>query len=112
MVTLFTTRHFVLTTLVNAQSEAAAQFLKAKRPDLAEKEQLEVELLSKFLPALLSIPDIDAHISAILDTLPAGTDPRKASGLIFKEFYARVDKSMVDSNQVKERAQALLNARA
>lgn len=69
-----------------------------------------MELLSKFLPLLLSTADIDAHIKAVLDTLPSGTDPRKASGLVFKEFYIRVDKSMVDSNHVKERAQALLNA--
>lgn len=93
------------------QNEAAAQFVEAKRPDLAEIEQQEAELLSKFLPPLLSAADIDVHMKAALDAIPSGTDPLKVSNLLFKEFYSRVDKPLVDSNLVKERAQALLDAR-
>ncbi|KAF9484483.1 GatB/YqeY domain-containing protein [Pholiota conissans] len=102
----------VMRKAIQRRSEAAAQFGKANRPDLAKKEQEEVELLSKFLPPLLSAADIDIHINFILETLPKETDPRKISGLIFKEFYSRVDKSTVDSNLVKERAHTLLTSKS
>ena len=94
-----------------SQTEAAQKFQEASRPDLAEKEQKEVEILSKFLPPLLSSADVDIHVTAILDSLPAGTDLKKSSGLIFKEFYSRVDKSTVDPTLVKERTQSLVNAK-
>ena len=70
-----------------------------------------MDLLSKLLPPLLTTEVIDVHIKAILDALPTSIDSRKASGLVFKEFYSVVDKSMVDSAQVKERVSALLSAR-
>ncbi len=50
-------------------------------------------------------------MKAALNAIPSGADPLKVSGLLFKEFYSRVDKPLVDSNLVKERAQALLDAR-
>lgn len=59
---------------------------------------------------MLSTPDIDAHLKAALAALPAGSDPRKALGLVFKEFYAKVDKNQVDANVLKERAQELMKA--
>ncbi|PPQ64998.1 hypothetical protein CVT26_015707 [Gymnopilus dilepis] len=96
---------------IQRRAEAAQKFQEASRPDLAEKEQKEVEILSKFLPPLLSSADIDTHVTAILDSLPAGTDLKKSSGLIFKEFYSRVDKSTVDPTLVKERTQSLVNAK-
>lgn len=92
------------------QTEAALKFSDANRRDLADKEQHEAELLSKFLPPLLSPVKIDQHIKEILDGLPAGYDPRKLQGYIFKEFYLKVDKSTVDPILVKQRAQALLNS--
>ncbi|KAF8972936.1 Yqey-like protein-domain-containing protein [Flammula alnicola] len=95
---------------IQRRTEAASKFTEANRPDLAEKEQQEAELLSKFLPPLLSTTEIDTHIKAAVDALPVGTDPRKSLGLVFKEFYSRVDKSTVDANLVKQRAQELLSS--
>ncbi|KAF8894938.1 GatB YqeY domain-containing protein [Gymnopilus junonius] len=96
---------------IQRRTEAALKFSEASRADLAEKEHREADILSKFLPPLLSSADIDAHVKAIVDNLPAGTDLKKSSGFIFKEFYSRVDKSTVDPNLVKERTQNLVNAR-
>ncbi|KAF5322857.1 hypothetical protein D9619_001387 [Psilocybe cf. subviscida] len=95
---------------VQRRLEAVAKFNEANRSDLAENEQQEVDLLQRFLPALLSTADIDTHLKAALAALPAGSDPRKALGLVFKEFYAKVDKNQVDANVVKERAQELIKA--
>ncbi|KDR75390.1 hypothetical protein GALMADRAFT_249436 [Galerina marginata CBS 339.88] len=94
---------------VHRRNEAAFKFHEASRLDLKEKEQEEAALLSKFLPPLLSVEDIDTHLRAVLGNLPAGSDLRKSFGLIFKDFYTRVDKSTVDPNLVKQRAQELMN---
>lgn len=86
------------------------KFSEADREDLANKEQREAELLSKFLPPPLSQTEIDFHIKTIVDSLPAGYDPRKTLGQVFKEFYLKVDKSTVDPILVKQRAKVLLNS--
>ncbi|PPQ99739.1 hypothetical protein CVT24_009722 [Panaeolus cyanescens] len=95
---------------VQKRTEAAAQFIQASRPELAEKENKEAELLSTFLPPLLSEDAIDAHISSILETVPL-TDGKKSLGLVLKEFYSRVNKSEVDSNLVKQRVETLVKQR-
>jgi uncharacterized protein len=86
------------------------KFSDANRRDLADKEKQEAELLSKFLPPPLSQIEIDQHIKEIMDDVPAGYDPHKLQGHIFKEFYSKVDKSTVDPILVKQRAQVLLNS--
>jgi uncharacterized protein len=92
------------------QTEASAKFNEAGRPDLAKLEQEEVVLLSKFLPPQLSTIEIDAQLIAIMGALPKDLDPKKLIGAIFKEFYSKVDKSSVDANLVKERAQNLVKS--
>ncbi|PPQ89505.1 hypothetical protein CVT25_012177 [Psilocybe cyanescens] len=91
-------------------NDAAQMFSSAKRPDLAEKEQKEVELLSKFVPPLMTVLEIDTHIRGMLANLTDANDPRKTLPMIFKEFYSKVDKSSVDRNLVKERAQELVES--
>ncbi|KAJ7502778.1 Yqey-like protein-domain-containing protein [Mycena galericulata] len=88
------------------RTEAAAQFTAAARPDLAEKEIREANVLSQFLPPLLTEADIDSHLQKILDRFASAQKP----GIIFKEFYSVVDKSTVDPRMVKERLDVLLNA--
>ncbi|KAJ3931591.1 MAG: Yqey-like protein-domain-containing protein [Lentinula lateritia] len=90
--------------------DAATQYTQADRPDLAEKELAEASLLEQFLPPLLSSVEIDKNIQDILNSLShtSGDDPRKAMGKIFKEFYNRVDRSLVDAELVKIRVNLAL----
>ena len=74
--------------------------------DLAEKEDQEAEILSKLLPPLLTPEQIDAHLQELHSAVPA--DPKRAQGVLFKEFYSKVDKSSVDPNVLKERVQNFL----
>ncbi|KAJ7928618.1 GatB/YqeY domain-containing protein, partial [Mycena leptocephala] len=87
------------------RTEAAAQYVAAARPDLADKETFEAELLSQFIPPVLSEAEVDNHLQKILDGLPAS--PQKP-GNIFKLFYNVVDKSTVDAEMVKRRLDVLL----
>ncbi|KAF5326129.1 hypothetical protein D9611_000137 [Ephemerocybe angulata] len=95
------------------RTEAISKFQAASRGDLAEKELKEVEIIAKFLPPVLTEAEVDGILSSILAKLPAGTNPpQRALGMVFKEFYAQVDKSRVDAELLKRRAQALLQARS
>jgi uncharacterized protein YqeY len=92
----------------SAQLDSASRFTQASRPDLAEKENHEAEILSKFLPPLLSEVVIERTLTEIIDALPAGAEKQKYMGKVFKEFYSRVDQSNVDPSIVKKRAAELL----
>jgi uncharacterized protein YqeY len=94
------------------QLESAAQFIRASRPELAEKEQREANFLATFLPPLLSEADIDRFLRDAISeqASEAPGDPRKATGKVFKAFYSRVDRSTVDPDLVKSRADVLLSA--
>jgi len=94
------------------QSEAVSTFKAAARDDLAEKELQEIQTISKFLPPLLTESEIDGILSSVIRTVQPTSPPQKALGLIFKEFYSQVDKSRVDSDLLKKRAQALLSSGA
>jgi len=98
----------ILRKAVIRRTDAASKFAEASRPDLADKENREVEILSKFLPPLLPETEIDRILNEVIKTLPAGTDPRKSLGIIFKGFYAQVDKSTLDTSIVKQRAEKIL----
>ncbi|VDC03605.1 unnamed protein product [Peniophora sp. CBMAI 1063] len=98
---------------VARRTESAAQFIQASRPDLAEKEQQEAELLTKFLPALMPEGDVDDILKGILASeglITPGADPRKATGKLYKAFFARVDRSLVDQDILKRRIEAALAA--
>ncbi|KAJ6495561.1 Yqey-like protein-domain-containing protein, partial [Mycena vitilis] len=89
------------------RTEAAAQFTAAARPELAENELFEVDLLSQFLPPLLSEAQVELHLKEILaDIRKDNASPKP--GNIFKVFYSVVDKSTVDSDMVKRRLDVLL----
>ena len=92
------------------QANSAAEFDKASRPDLAEKERKEADLLQTFVPPLLSEAEIDRRLSEIIAEQKLAPGDKKALGQIFKVFYTQVDKSAVDTDLVKNRAQALLAA--
>ncbi|KAI0344611.1 GatB/YqeY domain-containing protein [Trametopsis cervina] len=91
--------------------DAASEFDKGGRPELAEKERKEADLLQDFLPALLEEADIDRVLHEIIAEQQTAPNDKKAMGMLFKAFYAKVDKSLVDSDLVKSRAEALVAAR-
>ena len=64
----------VLDKMVKQRKDSIAQYQAAERPELAEKEQQETEVIKTFLPRPLS----DVEIDAIIDAAIAATD---ASGM-------------------------------
>lgn len=91
------------------QTESTAQFMEGERHDLAEREVREAEIISAFLPPMLSEVEIDRVLKEVASDCPRDGNPKKVLGLIFKSFYSKIDKTNVDPDLVKSRAEALLN---
>ncbi|KAL1718823.1 hypothetical protein EV715DRAFT_200550, partial [Schizophyllum commune] len=98
----------ILRKAIQRRTDAAAQYDAAARADLAEQERREAALLAELVPPLLPESAIDEKLREALAALPADTDARAKQGLLFKQFYAIVDKALVDPALVKKRAQAIL----
>ncbi len=62
----------VLNTLVKQRQDAAEQFAKGNRPELAQKEQDEIKLLQVYLPQSAGEDEIRTVIQGALTHLAAG----------------------------------------
>ena len=67
----------IIDKMVKQRRDAAQQFTDGNRPDLAETELAEVEILKEFLPAPLS----DAEIIAMIDAAVASTGASGPQGM-------------------------------
>ena len=82
---------------VKSRQEAAAEYEKAKRPDLAAKERAEAEILGQYLPKLLDEAATRAAVEATIRRL--GLKDKKQLGQVMKavlaEFPGQVDSKLV-----------------
>jgi hypothetical protein len=67
--------------------EASAQFRDADRPELAEQEDREAELIAAYLPAELSDAELDAVVAAAVSE--TGASEPKDMGQVMKLVMAR-----------------------
>ena len=92
----------VLQGLVKQREDAAEQYAKAARPELAEKEQAEIAVLKAYLPAEVT----DAEVAAAVDKAVAetGAASLKDMGKAMKAALAALAGSgkAVDGRRVNE----------
>ena len=92
----------VLQGLVKQREDAAEQYTKAARPELAEKEQAEIVVLKAYLPAEVT----DAEVAAAVDKAVAetGAASLKDMGKAMKAALAALAASgkAVDGKRVNE----------
>ncbi len=92
----------VLSTLVKQRREAAEAY-RETRPELAEKEELEVVILQEFLPAQLSEAEIEALVAKAV--AESGASSMKDMGAVMKlvtpQTTGRADGKLV-SNLVRK----------
>jgi uncharacterized protein len=97
-----------LSTMAKQRNESIEQFKKGNRPDLAAKEEKELEVISTFLPKSLSDAELDALLAKAIATT-AAKGP-KDMGLVMKavkdETAGRVDGKIL-SEKVKTALSAL-----
>jgi uncharacterized protein len=88
--------------LVKQREDAADQYQKANRPELAEKEQGEIVILKSYLPAEVT----DAEVAAAVDKALAetGASSLKDMGKVMKAALAALAASgkAVDGKRVNE----------
>jgi hypothetical protein len=86
--------------------EAAEQFRNGGRPELADQEESEAELIDGYLPAELPDAEIDALVSAAIDE--TGAREPKDMGRVMKAVMAKVD-GRADGKRVSARVRDMLS---
>lgn len=82
----------VLNKELKKRQEAIKQFLAAKRKDLADKEQNELILIKKYLPAELSNEELEKRVKAVIEKIGAKTaDFGKVMKKVMSELKGQTD---------------------
>jgi len=96
----------VLTVLVKQRKEAAEQYQKAKRDELAEKELKEIVIVEGYLPRALSQEEITQIVESVMQETGATT--AKDMGNVMKAVMAKLAGQAVDGKQLSDLVRARL----
>jgi uncharacterized protein YqeY len=92
--------HAVLNTLVKQRKDSVEQFRKGGREELARKEEAEIKIIERYLPASASDEDISRAIAeAIQET---GASSMKDMGKVMQAVKARLAGKTVDGGRVSQ----------
>lgn len=96
----------VLTKMVKQRRDAIAQYEAAGRPELAEAEAAEIQVIETFLPQPLSESEIAALIDAVIQDSGASTmaDMGKVMGALKSKVQGRADMGAI-SAQIRAKLQ-------
>jgi len=78
----------ILRKQIKARQDSIEQFTNGNRPDLADKEKKELEILQQYLPAQLPEAEIKKIIEEIV--VATGAQGMKDMGKVMKEVTAKV----------------------
>jgi hypothetical protein len=89
----------VLDKMVKQRRDSIAQYQAAERPELADKEQQELEVIKTFLPQPLSEDEINAILDAAIADTGASSmaDMGKVMGIIKPKLQGRADMGAVST---------------
>ena len=96
----------VLMTLVKQRKEAAEQYQKGKREDLADKELKELAIIEAYLPKALSQEEIVKIVESAIQE--AGPVTMKDMGKVMKAITAKLAGQAVDGKQLSDLVRARL----
>jgi uncharacterized protein YqeY len=101
------TENKLLQKAVKQRKESAEIFQQQGRADLAEKENFQMEVISRYLPKQLSESEISAALKTIIERVGAKgpQDMGKVMGVATKELSGRAD-----GKQISELTKRLLTA--
>ena len=97
----------ILTTLINQRKDSVEQFTKGNRPELAAKEQSEIELISAYLPKEASPEQMQALVTAAVEqhAVATGAKPTpREMGAVMKIVQGKIAESGIraDGKAVSE----------
>ena len=96
----------VLATLIKQRRDSVEQYKQAGRPELAEKEQQEIEILQAYLPQQLSPDELRAEVQKAV--AESGARAPKDMGLVMKVLMPRVQ-GKAEGKAVSEEVKAQLS---
>jgi uncharacterized protein YqeY len=89
----------VLRKAVKQRQDSIEQYRNAKRPELADKEASEIEIIKTYLPAELSEEELESGLREIITSV--GAQSKKDIGKVMKEASARY-KGRADGKKIQE----------
>ena len=90
----------VISKEVKSRRDSIDAFTKGNRPELAAKEQAEIDVLEKFLPAQMTESEIEVEVRKIIPTLGGVTGNilvGKTIGTFNKQFKGMADAAKLKS---------------
>lgn len=89
----------IINKMIKQRLDASAQFQTGNRPDLAAKEQKEIEWLHAYLPAALSEPEIDIAIQTVIEETKTRRmqDMGRIMALLKEKLAGRADMAKVSA---------------
>ena len=98
----------LLRTLVKQRRDSVEQYEKGGRPELAEKEKSEIEVIETYLPQAASREEIEAAVAAAISE--SGATTMKDMGKVMKSVQAALSGKNADGRTVSEIVKAKLGA--
>jgi uncharacterized protein YqeY len=95
----------VIRKAVKQRQDSIEQYTKGNRPELAEKERSEMELLKTYLPPELTDDEVESGVREIIAS--TGAQSKKDMGKVMKEATGRY-KGRVDWKKILEIVSRLL----
>jgi len=96
----------VILSEIKKRKEAALEFEKGKRQELADKEKKEMEILKSYLPEQMSEEEVRGVVKEIIETIGAKT--QKDIGKVMSQLMPRV-KGKADGSMVSTIVKELLS---
>ncbi|HMD32417.1 MAG TPA: GatB/YqeY domain-containing protein [Candidatus Acidoferrales bacterium] len=96
----------ILQTLVKQRHEAAEQFTKGGRAELADKEMREIPIIEGYLPSGASAEEMDAAVEAAI--AETGANSPKQMGGVVKAARAKLEGKTIDGKALSDRVRARL----
>ncbi len=90
----------VMTSLIKQRKEAAEQYDKARREDLASKELKEIAIIQSYLPRALTTEEVSQIIDAVVQE--TGATSTKDMGTVMKTVMARLAGQAVDGKLISD----------
>lgn len=87
----------VIARAIKQRRDSVAQFESGGRPELAEKENKEIEILSAYMPAQMSETEVAAEVEKIIAQIPDADKSKMGQimGMAMKELKGKADGNLV-----------------
>lgn len=97
----------VLNSLIKQRRDSADMYRKGGRPEQADKEEAELQLIEGYMPAAATGEEMDAAIAAAI--AEAGAPSIKQMGQVMNAAKAKLAGKRIDGKLMSDRVRALLS---